>query len=325
MKTVEGVYPYTQNYVELCQEIRNAQLMYHVFKEPIMNNIRYDGLVREQVKRLKENPALGEAKAEARSIRKQICSLGNPAKHDYPMLQLNRKNDLSGLVSWLKQLPQEATVSISTKVTGVDLDLIYIEGRLHKAITRGDGLVGRDVTIAAYCIDGIQDCISVNGRVVIRGTVTSKTLVINSNGHVHQPEKMELLSHISNVLLKTSEWNEGTDLTFIAHNASFPENLFSTWVEVDSVLRRSGFGHVKHYGTELPAGVYEIGYWEEVLDKIKERIKSSSYLYPFNGLVFKVDQFEHRYDLGYTSRFPEWAISYVPKEGFTNAQIPASQ
>lgn len=312
-------------YLELCDQIRNAQIMYHVFKEPIVSDMRYDGLVREKVKFLKDNPSCADAVAEARSLREQLASIGNPSKHDYPMLSLRRANDLSGLVNWLKMLPEDATVSASIKVTGVELDLIYVEGKLHKAVTRGDGMVGRDVTVAAYCIDGIPTTIREKGRVCVRGQVTSRNLTINKHGQIYMPEKMDLLSHISATLHKISDYQSETDLIFVAHTASIPHDLYDNWDQVDVRLRMNGFGPLKHYITEAKASIYELGYWEEKLDSVKERIKNGCYLEPFNGLVFKVDQMEHRYDLGYTTRYPEWALAYVPKEGFTNAQIPASQ
>lgn len=312
-------------YLDLCDQIRNAQIMYHVFKEPVVNDMRYDGLIREKVKFLKENPSCHDVVAEARSLREQLASIGNPSKHDYPMLNLRRADNLTGLVNWLKMLPDDATVSASIKITGVELDLIYVEGRLHKAVTRGDGMVGRDVTIAAYCIDGIPDVIREPGRVCIRGQVTSRNLTINKEGQVYIPEKMELISHVAGTLNKISDWQFETDLVFIAHTASIPHDIYTSWSQIDLMLRMSGFGVLKHYIKNAKASIYELGHWEEKLDAVKERIKDGSYLEPFNGLVFKVDQMEHRYDLGYTTRYPEWALAYVPKEGFTNAQIPATQ
>lgn len=312
-------------YLELTDQIRNAQIMYHVFKEPTINDMRYDGLVREQVKFLKDHPECADAKAEARTIRQQLASIGNPSKHDYPMLSLRRTESLSGLINWLRTLPDDSTVSASIKITGVELDLIYVEGKLHKAVTRGDGMVGRDVTIAAYCIDGIPSTIKQPGRVCVRGQVTSRNLTINKEGQVYIPEKMELLSHVSQALHKITDYQAETDLIFVAHTANVPHDLYSDWKEVDFMLRCNGFGVLKHYFMGEKANVYEPGHWEEILDKVKERIKSGTYLEPFNGLVFKVDQMEHRYELGYTTRYPEWAVSFVPKEGFTNATIPASQ
>lgn len=313
-----------QQYLELCDEIHKASIMYHVFKEPIINDMRYDVLVRDRIEALKDNPKLAEAIPVARSIAKQVLSHGNPAKHDYPMLRLNRKYDLAGLINWLKILPQEATVDIEVRVTGIELDLIYIEGRLHKAITFGDGIVGRDVTLNAYCIKGIPESISSKGRVVIRGTVTSETMLVNTGNEIRPMLGDELKSHVSMTLHKTTIDKKWTDLLFIAHTASFPGSVKSHWDEYRAKLRHRCFYTPKVYGSNIKAGIYEPGHWEEILDKIKERILNSSYLPPFNGLVFKVSEMEYRYELGYTSRFPEWAIAYAPTEGFTNGTCKAT-
>lgn len=307
-----------QRYTDIMDMLRRAQIMYHIFKEPIINDMFYDALVKEQLEIERRFPKIVKTTAVARSIASQVLSFGNPAKHDYPMLRLNRKYDLTGLISWLKILPVGSTVNIQTKVTGVSLELIYIDGKLNKAITFGDGMVGRDITINAYCISGIPETIKDRGRISIRGVVTTKTLLVTTEGEVRAMDAMELKCHVGTYIGRSKGTSELSDLRFIAHTASNPDQTLNTWSDWDAKLRQHGFVTPKTYVARTRADIYEPGHWEEILDGIKERIQNSSYLPLFNGLVLSVNEMQHRYDLGYTSRFPEWALAYTPDKGFTN-------
>lgn len=312
------MYPYIVNYQQLVNDIHNAQVMYHVFKEPLINDMRYDAMVREQSRLLKEYPELAEKKAACRSIQEQLLHNGDTARHDYPMLRLNRKDDIGGVISWLKTLPQGSHIDIEVKVTGVDIDLIYVDGKLNRAITFGDGLLGRDITLNAYCIQGVPSTINIKERLSIRGTVTSKTLLVNSEGLVSSLTGEELKAHISKLLHRPNPDRSFKDALFVAHTVSYPGAVLVDSKECDIKLRMNGFTSPKCYGVKLKADIYERGHWEEIFDSIKTRILNSNYLPPFNGLVLKVCEMEHRYELGYTSRFPEWALAFTPKEGFTN-------
>lgn len=306
-------------YAEIQDELYRARIMYHVFKEPIINDMRYDALIKESVNLLKEHPEAKNGKLLARSMSDQILSHGKLARHDFPMLQLNRKYDLAGLISWLKILPADATIDIQTRIIGVELDLVYIDGQLHKAITSGDGINGIDVTINAYCIEGISEKVNMLGRTCIRGVVTSKTMVVNTGGEVVGMHGLDLKQHVVKQLNKAMPDERYSDLMFVAHSVYNPVEQFANWNDWDIKLRMNGFRVPKSYACDLKAGIYEPGHWEEILEAIQKRVTSNSaYLAPFKGLVMKVLEMEHRYDLGYTSRFPEWAIAYTPVKGFTN-------
>lgn len=309
-----------ERYNELQDILRHARIMYDVFKEPVINDMRYDHLVKELHAMEKEFPDQIVKKPVARSIKDQILSFHKAAKHDYPMLRLNHKHDLSGLINWLKMIQTDATINIHTKTCGVALELIYIDGKLHKAITKGDGILGRDVTVNAYCIKSIVESFpDAPGRTCIRGVVTSDTLRVTANGETKALHGLELKAHVAANLIKNQPDDEYNDLIFVAHTVTNPNLTHSTWDDWSGFLRYRGFRTPKRYGSNLKAGVYEPGHWEEILDTIKERILNSTYLPPFNGLVFSVAEMEYRYELGYTSRFPEWAIAFTPDKGFTNA------
>lgn len=314
-----------KRYLELLDTLRHAQVMYHVFKEPIMNDMRYDFLVKELRETIKFRPDLKDKIPQARPLPEQILTCGKFTRHDYPMLRLNRKYDISGLVNWLKILPKGAKVDITTKVTGIAVELIYVEGKLHKAITKGEGLIGRDVTLNLYCIKGVPDTINLPGRTNIRGMVTSETLVVNSQGEVTRPNGLELKTYVTEQLMKPVPDHGFRDIMFNAYSMDNQSLDYKTWDDWDTKLRIHGFRPVKRYGSSHAADIYEFGHWEEILDRIKLRIENSAYLPTFSGLVFAVSEMEHRYELGYTSRFPEWAIAYTPDKDFTNVTPEATQ
>lgn len=324
--TIERVSP-AGRYFEVQDQLRHARIMHDIFKEPVMNDMRYDALVKEALEFEKEHPKEIKTLQVARSIKDQILSAHNPAKHDYPMLRLNRKYDLSGLISWLKMLQTDATINIHNKISGIALELIYIEGKLHKAITKGDGLIGRDVTVNAYCIRSIPESIKkAPGRTSIRGVVTTTTLLVNSEGVAQSLSGLQLKAHVSRNLIKLQPDDEYNDLVFIAYEATNPNEGAVTWNDWSTFLRYRGFMTPKRYGVELKACVYEPGHWEEKLNAIQERVSTSGICYtPFDGLVFSVHEMEYRYELGYTSRFPEWAIAYTPERGFTNGPTKTAQ
>lgn len=305
----------SQRYSVIQDTLRHARIMHDVFKEPVINDTHYDSLVTEAIAIEKEFPQLIKLTQSARSIKDQILSHHNPAKHDYPMLRLNRKYDLSGLISWLKMLPTGATVEAGIRIEGVALELIYIEGKLHKAITEGDGIIGRDVTVNAYCIKDIPESITdAPGRTCIRGVVTTSKMLVSNNDGIKLMCGLELKSHLSQSLLKLHPTEQHNELTFIAHTVTNPTFTYPMWSDWNAFLRYRGFQVPPCCINGEKAAVYEPGHWEEILDTIKTEVHDL----PFKGLVFTVREMEYRYELGYTSRFPEWAIAYVPDGGLTN-------
>lgn len=288
---------------ELAASLTNYDLMHHVFKEPIVTDEFYDYTKRLYERMCRDNPQAAKAIPKARSIRDQMLSQGNPSRHDFPMLPLLDVFDLSGVKRWFEMFDAKDIV-IEPSLLGIEVELVYVGGSLHKAVNRGDGLEGKDITMNMYLVNGVPQQIPETDRVNIHGKVViSRMDQLETPGWEHCDSRMTTAHHLMNVLgLGRPEC-----LAFIPHTVNIPGCPFDL-MELRMVLMGWEFNL-------SPAWVFngkcrEMGAIEEGIDAFEEK-QLKDYIYPTDGLTFRVNETQRRLELGYTSRYPEWAFKYI--------------
>lgn len=279
------------------EEIRYIELLRDIFKTPI-NETRLTSLQLEYAKLCKDHPLEVETTPKPRSIGDQLQSFGDMARHDYPVLAYRPVADIGGVKRWLDMVDGDHEIIVTPYYVGCQVELIYQGGGLHRAITKGGGIMGNDFTAKAYVIDGIPQQISETERVSIRGVVTAKKEVVEGYKMPQIVATTLMTSHFENGAL--NEVTEG--LVFIPDDIHIPGTTFST-IDLRSISLAWDFYGLNDH--RFPGNRKEIGYLDELLEAFR---KKQSDALPIQGWLFTVNSMSKKMELGYTSAHPEWAI-----------------
>lgn len=310
-------------YVQLVEEVRNLDYHYHVLNQPRVADGVYDGL-RKKINALEaSHPNLPQLLAITSPNELVGCApVGgrfNKLKHGFPMLSLANAFTVEELQAWLAQLPLPLQIIIETKLDGLSLSLTYIDGSLAKAITRGDGAIGEDVTGQVWAIKGIPHELSIaktdiiyRGITTIRGEIVVKRLdflAINKAAVIMGRKQYANPRALAAGSLRLSDPDELKNrcLQFYAYSGEFHGG--------DSELHSDDMDLLELYGFQvapkliIPANeVLDADYLTALLkDFALERM---DHPFEIDGMVFKVDAYAVQSDLGARTASPRWAIAY---------------
>lgn len=279
--------------------------MYHVFKEPLISDAQYDIYKRDYERMCRENPHAATAIPQARNIREQMLSRGELTKHDFPMLPLREAHDVSSLRRWFESVGAK-DILCEPALRGIEVELVYVGGSLHKAVNYGDGLVGKDVTMHMYMVDGVPQQINETERVNIHGKV-----VISTTEHMELTDWKDVGPEMTATQVMMNMFrDQGMKpdcLTFIPHTVNIPGCTFDL-MDLKTILRAWDFNMPP--GLVINGKCRDVSAIEEYIDAFYlEELKD--YSYPIDGFTFRVNETQRRLELGYTSRYPEWAIKLV--------------
>lgn len=314
---------------ELADEVRQHQFRYYVKDAPIISDAEFDKLLREL-------QALEEAHPELRTPDSPTQLVGGagfatefaPAEHLERMLSLDNVFDSDELTAWAARISGEtgdaAHFLCELKIDGVALALVYRQGRLVRAATRGDGRSGEDVTLNARTIDDIPerlaasdefpvpDVLEVRGEVFFRVADFEELnagLVAEGKPPFANPRN----SAAGSLRQKNPAVTARRKLRMICHGIGHTEG-FSPASLHDAYRALGAWGLPVSEHTTKVSSVAEvaerIAYWGEHRHDVEHEI---------DGLVVKVDEVALQRRLGSTSRAPRWAVAYKypPEEATT--------
>lgn len=265
---------------------------YYVLNESTVSDLEYDAKLALAIANGIVLPKVaGKASSKFKSV-----------KLKYPMLSLGKVISIDELNIWLSKILKDypnALFSIEWKFDGLSANLIYEKGKLVTISTRGDGLVGEDVTYNQSLIKDLPSAISVEKDYAeVRGEVimTKKELLRISL------ENEKALSNCRNGASGTlrrlpDEKNERRELEFRAYDT---RDLGEINLEA---LTTYGFTHGLVYDS--------LSDYKLINQYVKElELKRNDLDFEADGLVIKVIQLELREALGFTNHCPKWAIAY---------------
>jgi DNA ligase (NAD+) len=156
--------------------------------DPLVADADYDALEDELRALLAEHPDLAPDPNPLEQVGAANV-LHAPVRHSRPMLSLEKANTPEQVASFFARFPGQPVV-VMPKLDGLSLALVYARGRLERAITRGDGTTGDDVTFLVRALaDGVPDAIDTGGRVEVRGELVMlrSTFAAYNAAHADKP------------------------------------------------------------------------------------------------------------------------------------------
>lgn len=293
-----------ERYYYLLNLVKQADEDYHVHDKPTMTDAQYDA-ARIELNHLAEKYNLPKYEKVGHSI---IPMASLKIHHDVPMMSLaNVFTEDEFLAFYQKVSP--CVLIVDEKIDGLSLSLKYHKGRLSSAGTRGDGDIGENVTANAYQIDDIP--VVLNGdfpdNIEIRGEVYLTFKAFEElNSKLPDKDKFATPRNAAAGSLRQKDpmVTKSRNLSFIMHGVVGGDEMFSTPYDA-LVTARESWGFKTGDNFTVATSEYEA---LEIYDKIE---KSRDILpYPIDGVVFKVNSFGKRKDLGNTSHSPRWAAAF---------------
>lgn len=310
---------------ELTDLLEKYNYEYYVLDNPSVSDAEFDRLMQELMLIEEQHPELKSNVSPTQRVGGQVVSEFKKIPHKRMMLSLANAFNEDDLYDFDRKL-REATglknikYMAELKIDGLGMSLIY-HNKLLYAVTRGDGVVGEDVTSNVITIHSIPLQINLDADFEIRGEVymPKKSLqeLNQKRKENHEPlfanARNAAAGSIRNLDSKVAASRKLEAFWYYFVNASD----FNIRFHSDALNYCDKLGFRTNKERRLCNGI------EEVLDYIKEYTKKRSSLdYDIDGIVIKVDDMSLYDKLGYTSKTPRWAIAYKfpPEEVLTKLE-----
>ncbi|MCF7927572.1 MAG: NAD-dependent DNA ligase LigA [Spirochaetales bacterium] len=298
--------------------LRRYQHEYYVLSAPSVSDEEYDRLF-ERLKYLEsEYPEYARPDSPSQRVGSDLMHELPEVEHSIPVLSLDKAYTDEGVLSWMEKTAGAAgepvTFLAEEKIDGVSIVLYYEDGVLQRAVTRGNGYVGNDVTPNVKTIGAVPLSLHKVSDLTVRGEIylpKDRFQDINSR----MPEPFANPRNLASGTLRRvrSVETARVPLTMFAYEGIFPDQE-ETHDRVLTRLEELGFRVNPRFRLFRidPADPSASGSdWEEFKAFLKqENEERDSLTYEIDGLVIKVNELAPRERLGYTSHHPRWAVAY---------------
>jgi DNA ligase (NAD+) len=318
-----------RHWLKLAEEVREHQFRYYVKDAPVISDAEFDKLFQELAELEDCHPELRVPDSPTQLVGGAgFATDFAEADHLERMLSLDNVFATDELRAWAQrvenEIGREPDYLCELKIDGVALSLVYRDGRLTRAATRGDGRVGEDVTLNARTIDEIPETLTgtkehpIPAVLEVRGEVFFRVSDFeNLNASLVEEGKAPFANPRNSAAGSLRQKNPAVTakrkLRMICHGVGHTEGFSpKTLHDAYSALKSWGLPVSEHTTRVKGIGAVEerIAYWGEHRHDVEHEI---------DGVVVKVDDVALQRRLGSTSRAPRWAIAYKypPEEAQT--------
>ncbi len=302
----------------LAEEVSAHQFAYHVRDAPTISDGEYDVLVRRLAALEEAHPSLRTPDSPTQRVGGAVFSTDFTAvDHLERMLSLDNAFSPQELDEWAARVAREANTTsyhylCELKIDGLAVNLLYEDGRLTRALTRGDGRTGEDVTHNVRTIEGVPTVLTGSGHpevIEVRGEVffpleafaeLNASLVEAGKAPFANPRN----AAAGSLRQKDPRVTAARPLHMLVHGIGHREGVqVGRQSEIYDLLRGWGLpmsSHARVLGTVAEVQELIVHYGEN----------RHSVEHEIDGVVVKVDEVSVQRQLGATSRAPRWAIAY---------------
>jgi len=303
---------------ELRKEINEHNRRYYVLNDPIISDFEYDLLMNELETLEKMFPELITEDSPTRRVGSDLTKEFVQYRHKYPMLSLSNTYSAEEVMDFhnrvIKVAGKDVEYVCELKFDGASISLTYVKGKLERALTRGDGYSGDDVTQNVLTIKSIPHELPAGDypeEFIIRGEILMSRPVFNELNKERAAEGLPLFANPRNAASGTLKL---LDPKIVASRKleCFLYYLLGENLPCDN-----------HYGNMLKAREWGFRILEHMrlcksIDEVMEYINHwdearRDLIFDTDGIVIKVNSLALQEELGSTAKSPRWAIAYKYK------------
>ena len=307
-------YEAKEKHEELVKLIEKYAHEYYVLDNPTVSDAVYDQKMEELQKLEEEFPELITPTSPTQRIIGRVLDGFTKVQHARQMLSLADVFNEEELIDWVDKVDEalhakDTEFVAEMKIDGLAMSLVYQDGVLQYAATRGDGMVGEDVTPNVLTIPDIPTRIPLKGRVEVRGEIYMPKQSLEELNAKRELNGEPLFANARNAAAGSIR-NLDTN---IARSRKLDgwRYYFANAQEFDFKTHFEAIEKLKEMGFKVNPEYRKVKGKEEILAYVKEYTEKRSKLpYDIDGIVLKVNNFDLYEDLGYTAKTPKWAIAY---------------
>lgn len=296
-----------QKMKDLIKEIEKHNYNYYVLDNPTISDAEYDKLYYALVDLEKETGVTLPYSPTLR-VGDTVLDGFTKKKHEVNLYSLNKVRDFEELESWvndMKKLADDTDFAVEYKFDGLQIVIEYNEGVFVSATTRGNGVVGEDVSLQVKTIKSVPLQIGFKGRLIVQG----EGMMTNKNFEAYNKTAEEKLKNPRNAAagaIRNLDPKETAkrNLDYFCYSILLCDGKeFSTQQQMHDFLIENGFKTGNYF--KICKDVHEIIHCINEIDLIK-----SSLDVMIDGMVIKINKVKPREKIGWTAKFPKWALAY---------------
>ena len=308
---------------ELTNEIRDHQFKYYVLDAPTITDTQFDALLKELQALEAKHPELLEPDSPSLGVGGGFATTFEQHDHIEKMMSLDNVFDTEELAAWFDRVEKESPnpkYLCELKVDGLAINLLYEDGQLTRALTRGNGVTGEDVTLNVKTIKGLPHTLigkKIPSLIEIRGEVFLPVAAFNQLNEELEEAGKPLFANPRNCAAgslrqKDPRITASRALSVVVHGVGASEGIsFASQSDAYTQLNLLGMPTSERFKVCGTRGEVEefIAHYNEHRHDVEHEI---------DGVVIKIDDVAEQKKLGFTSRAPKWAIAYkYPPEEVT--------
>jgi DNA ligase (NAD+) len=305
----------------LSDEIRDHQFRYYVLDKPIISDGEFDSLLQELKRLESEHPEYKEDESPTELVGGGFATHFTQHDHIEKMMSLDNVFGVDELNLWLDRIEKSGiknTWLCEVKVDGLAINLLYEKGKLVRALTRGNGVTGEDVTLNVRTIASVPHELAGSGHpqiLEVRGEVFFPIDAFNEFNDGVEEEGKQRFANPRNAAAgslrqKDPRVSASRPLSMVVHGIGASEGItFTQQSDAYALLASWGLPTSSRFKVaKNRAEVLDfISYYEKHRHDVEHEI---------DGAVVKINEIAIQEQLGFTSRAPKWAIAfkYPPEE-----------
>ena len=280
---------------------------YYELDNPTVSDMEYDALYYELVELEKEYGTLPDSPTHrigGAPLKEFI-----PYKHKLKLYSLDKAKGDEELEAYFLRLEKMLgfipEMTVEHKFDGLTLSITYKGGELVTASTRGDGTTGETVTAQVKTIRSVPLTIPYKGEIEIQGEGLMRLSSLRKYNETASVPLKNARNGVAGAIRNLDpKVTAKRNLDFVAYNVGYcSENIFNSQTEVHDFLIKNGF-----LCDDVFSVVNTVDEAKKAINKIEENRQNLDFL--IDGAVLKVNKLNLREELGFTEKFPRWALAY---------------
>ncbi len=299
----------------LRQELNNYNYQYYVLSNSIISDFEFDKKLKELTDLEEKNPQYFDVNSPTQRVGSDINKAFNQVVHKYPMLSLGNTYNEDEVREFYervqKALNTDFEIVCELKYDGTSISLTYVDGQLTQAVTRGDGVQGDDVTANVRTIRSIP--LSLHGNdypkeFEIRGEILMPWKVFDELNKQRAEQEEQLLANPRNAASGTLKQQ---DPKIVASRKLDSYLYYMLGEELPTDGHFENLEKAHQWGFKTCPHTIKCKTLEDVFAFLKKwDVERNNLPVATDGIVLKVNSLTQQRNLGFTSKFPRWAIAY---------------
>lgn len=290
---------------ELISRLKELNYAYYTLDNPLVSDKEYDDLYYELVSLEKETGVILDD-SPTQKVGDVVLDKFKKVKHQKKLYSLNKANSFEELREWYDDMVSKGARSFSVeyKYDGLRVTLSYENGILKRGATRGNGLVGEDVTEQVKTIRNVPKTIGYREKVTVMGEVLMRLSELKKfNKTAKEPLKNARNAAAGALRNLDTKITASRNLDAIMYDILEIDTPKSSQLEVHNFLNSNKFDTFDFF--EIVSKFEDITKLIDYVDQTKSNLDVL-----IDGMVIKVNEYDVREKIGYTEKFPKWAIAY---------------